>query len=97
MVTNRTVSVELPEELVDILGSPAEVTTKAREALVFALLREGRISQGKAAELLHVTRWDMLDLLAQHEILSGPETPQEAREELARLEQVLGPANDTCA
>ncbi len=55
---------------------------KAKEALVLALLREARISQGRAAELLGITRWDILDLMAQHDILSGPVTAEEVDEEM---------------
>ena len=85
----RTLTLELPEELVKLLGSPEAAAAKAREALVLALLREARISQGKAAHLLGLTRWDILDLMAEHHIPSGPETPEELREEVEDMRRYL--------
>ena len=62
-VGNRTLSLELPDELIALLGSEEAAAAKAKEALVLELLREARISQGKAARLLGLTRWDTLDLM----------------------------------
>ena len=82
-------TLELPEELVALLGSPEAAAAKAREALVLALLREGQISQGKAARLLGLTRWDVLDLMVQHQIPSGPATPEELRQEVEDARRFL--------
>ncbi|HVC30391.1 MAG TPA: UPF0175 family protein [Steroidobacteraceae bacterium] len=79
------VVIELPEEIVALFGSAAVAATEARRALVLDLLREARISQGRAAELLGLTRAEMLDLMVQRRIPSGPETAAEFREELASL------------
>ncbi len=81
-MATQTLALELPGELVTMLGSPEAAAAKAKEALVLALLREARISQGRAAELLGITRWDILDLMAQHDILSGPVTAEEVDEEM---------------
>jgi predicted HTH domain antitoxin len=78
----QSLTVELPEELVALLGSPEAAAAKARTALVFALLREGAISQGQAARVLGVTRRDLLDLMARHGVQSGPETAEEMRREI---------------
>jgi hypothetical protein len=78
-----TVTLELPEELVAMLGSPEAVAGRVREALVLDLLREARISQGRAARLLGVTRWDILELMARYAIPSGPETAEEAERDVA--------------
>src|SRR5438270_426415 len=48
----RTLTLELPEELIEIIGSPEAAAAKAREALVIELLRDATISQGQAARLL---------------------------------------------
>jgi hypothetical protein len=85
----RTVMVEVPEELIQLLGSPEAVAEKAKEALVLDLLRRAEISQGTAAILLDVTRWDILDLMALHEIPSGPVTAEEVRQETESLERWL--------
>ena len=88
-MATRTLSVELPEELVALLGSPEAVAAKAKEALILELLREARISQGKAARLLGISRWEILDLMARHRISSGPETAQEMRQEVDDLHRYL--------
>jgi hypothetical protein len=83
-----TLSLEVPENLIALLGSPEAAAAKAKEALVLQLLREAEITQGQAAELLGLTRWDILDLMAQHDILSGPVTAEEVEEELATIRRL---------
>lgn len=78
----QTLTIEVPEELLELLGSPEEASLKARESLVADLLREGRISQGQAAQMLGVTRWDILDMMARLCIPSGPETAEEMRRDI---------------
>ncbi len=77
-----TLALELREELVASSGSPEAALAKAKKAFVLDLLRKARIGQGKAAEFLGLTRWEMLDLMAQHRILSGPETAEEVHQEV---------------
>ncbi len=56
MVASQTLAVEVPDELLILLGSAEAVAAKVQEALVMALLRESAISQGQAARLLGLTR-----------------------------------------
>jgi len=81
-VASQLLTVELPEELVALLGSPEAAAVRVRTALVFELLREGAISQGQAARVLGVTRWDLLELMARHGVQSGPDTAEEMRREI---------------
>jgi len=81
----HTVPLELPDELVALLGSTDAAAAKAREALILELLREARISQGLAARLLGITRWDMLDLMAARRIPSGPLTPEDVQQEFGQV------------
>lgn len=78
----RTLRVEVPDELVTLLGTPEIAAVRAREALVLDLLRQGRISQGKAAELLGISRWDLLELMVERRVESGPETAEEMTQEI---------------
>ncbi len=78
----HTLLIEVPDDLVQLLGSPQEVQAKAKQALILALLREGRVSQGRAAELLGITRWHLIDLMAEHDIAAGPRTKDEVDAEL---------------
>jgi len=48
------------------------------------LLREGNISQGKAAELLEIDRHALFDLMAKHDIPVIDMTEKELKEELSK-------------
>lgn len=87
-MATRTFPFELPEELVELLGSPQAVAEKAKESLVLELLREERISQGQAARLLSVSRWEIIDLMGQYRIPSGPETAEDVRRELDDIRDI---------
>lgn len=81
---------ELPEELLASLGAtPQEKLNKVKEALVLYLLRQKRISQGKAAELLKISRSDLFDLMAEQDIPTADLSPQELEEGLANLRGAL--------
>lgn len=47
------------------LGAPEEAVAKAREALVFELLRQCQNGHSCAAQLLGITRETVLDLMAR--------------------------------
>ncbi len=79
------ITVELPDELVALFGSPEAAAARAKESLVPDLLREARISQGKAANLLGITRCDILGLMARRQIPSGPATVEEWEEKLETI------------
>lgn len=64
----KPVTLELPPELVEILGSEEEARRGAKVALVFDLVRRGKLSRAKAAELLGISLWDLPNLLAQYQI-----------------------------
>jgi hypothetical protein len=83
----KTITLELPEDLVALLGPADAVAEKVRVTLVLNLLRDAQITQGQAARLLNATRYDILDLMARYAIPSGPQTAEEAQRdvEAARL------------
>lgn len=64
----KTLSVQIPDEIMKLLGSEERVQAEAREALVLNLVRRGLISRAKAAELLGISLWDLPQLLADYEI-----------------------------
>jgi hypothetical protein len=88
-VATQTYSVELPEEVAALIGSPEAVAAKLKEALVLQLLREAEITQGQAANSLGIAHWDILDLMAQHAIPSGPATAEEIEQDVADLRQYI--------
>ena len=81
-MSSQPVTVDVPDRLVELLGSPQAVAERMQTALVLDLLRQGEISQGRAAELLGITRWDILQLMVKHEIPSGPRTVEELQEDI---------------
>ena len=81
-LATKTITLDLPEELVTLLGPSENLPRRVLEALVLDLLREADISQGKAAHLLGLTRYDILDLMVLHKIPSGPATAKEMRQEI---------------
>ncbi|MFW6074029.1 MAG: UPF0175 family protein [Chloroflexota bacterium] len=81
-MATKSVTVELPEELVAFLGSPEKTNERVRKSLVLELLREGEISQGKAAELLGVSKSAVLEVMKEHNIYSGPRTSDEISQEI---------------
>jgi predicted HTH domain antitoxin len=62
-----SIELELPNEVWDLLGGQ-DVASTLKEALIMQLLREGHISQGKAAHLLGMNRWDFFPLMAKYQI-----------------------------
>ena len=88
-MASRELTFDLPEEIVALVGSPDVVAAKARLALLMELLKEGVISQGQVAEILGITRADILHLLGEHGIPSGPESGEDMRREIADARRAL--------
>ena len=61
-----------------------------RELIALELFREGRISSGKGAELLGISKLAFVQLLSQHGIDYFTESPEELKAEVAVLGQLLG-------
>ena len=74
---------ELPDELFTQLREE-EIETKVKESLVMELLREHRLSQGKAAELLGLDRDKLFDLMAKYRIPVIDLTSEELKSELQK-------------
>ncbi|MBM3128023.1 MAG: UPF0175 family protein [Chloroflexi bacterium] len=65
MADTLTFPVSLPREFATLLGAPVQAAETAREYILLGLYLEGRISGGKAAELLGLTRRGFVSLLAR--------------------------------
>ncbi len=81
-MSTAPLTIELPAEVLELLGSTETARAKTRQAIILQLLREGEISQGRAARLLGITRYGILDLMAKNQIPSGPQTPEEIDREI---------------
>ena len=80
----RRLVLEFPEGVQEKDLQDEEVLLKAKEAAVMELLRKGKISQGKAAELLDISRHDLFDLMAKYDIPAIEMTREELKRELSK-------------
>ncbi len=65
---SRIITMEISDELMELLGSEEEVGREAKQALVMDLVRRGKLSRSKGAELLGINLWDLPNLLSSYEI-----------------------------
>ena len=63
-----TITMEVSDEFMKLLGSEEEIGKEANQALVMDMVRKGKISKSKAAELLGISLWDLPELLSRYEI-----------------------------
>lgn len=76
-----TLRIEYPEELLDQAeASKEELQDLAREALLVRLYDLGKLSSGKAAELLSIPRRHFLDLLSDYGVSPFDESQDVAAE-----------------
>ena len=79
------VTLEFPDGVFSVLRrSPAEFAEELKRAAVCKWYELGVISQGKAAELLEVSRARFIAMLAAYRVSPLQETPEELRAELER-------------
>jgi len=87
MAKRLHLDMELPDELFAELREE-EMERKVKEALVMELLREHRLSQAKAAEILGIDRHELFDLMTNHRVpvidLDTEELGNELRKPLTR-------------
>lgn len=80
---------ELPDEVFGAGFDEATFITKVKEEVVMRLLKERRISQGKASELLGISRDDLFDLMARYDILVTELSPEEMKQEFGRADALF--------
>ena len=83
-----TVQVELnvPHDLLSALEvSEDELGPQLKKLIALELFREERISSGKAAEVLGLSKAEFIDLLDQHGIAYFTESPNELRAQVKTI------------
>lgn len=90
LAKTRKLEMELPEEIIAYFGSIDEVELKMKQAAVLELLRRKKVSQGKAAELLEMNRWDFYQLMAEHNIPMVDLSSEELAEGATNLQRATG-------
>lgn len=81
----KTVTIELSPELLALLGSEEEAKREAKVALTLDLVRRGKVSRTRAAELLGLSLKDLPALLAQYRIPWFDYSPEDLQRDLQRL------------
>jgi len=87
----KHVTIELPPELIELLGSEEEARKEAKVALVLDLVRRGKLSRAKAAEFLEISLWDLPALLGQYRIPWFDYSAEDLQRDLQSLGATEGP------
>jgi predicted HTH domain antitoxin len=81
----KAVTIELPQELMQLLGSEEEAKREAKAALVLDLVRRGKLSRAKAADLLGMSLWDLPTFLGRYRIPWFDYSPEDLQRDLKTL------------
>lgn len=82
-MTQSMFEVHLPNSLSQYGFDQREIQQRFVEWLVLSIFVEGRVSSGKAAKLLDISRIEFLDLLRKRGIAYINYTPEELNDEFA--------------
>lgn len=80
-MTSTVLEIQLPASLLRLGISREEISNRVAEWLVLSLFVEGRISSGKAGQLLGISRIEFLGLLRKHGIAYVDYTEDELTDE----------------
>ena len=83
MSNTAILQIVFPKDLLALLGAQPQAAETAKELIILGLYQENRISCGKAAELLGLTKHGFVSLLARKGIDYFRLTPGEWAEEAA--------------
>lgn len=85
-MTETVVEIRLPTNLLRLGLDKEDIQQRLVEWLVLSLFMEGRVSSGKAADLLNISHSAFLDLLQLRGIAYLDTSPDELGEEFAVVE-----------
>lgn len=63
----KTISIEFPDEIAELFEEK-DIENSLKKFAILELVKEGKISSGKAAEILKMTRWDFMDLMSLYDL-----------------------------
>ncbi len=81
-------TIDISDELIKLFPSKREAKSEVKQAMVFDLVRRGKISKGRAAELLDISLWDLPELLAQYDIPWFDYSPNDLKYDLDTLKKL---------
>lgn len=77
-----TLQITLPKDVVLSLGLSTDAAAQSlKQFLVLQLVRDGKISTGKGAELLEMAKYEFIELMAAEGLAYFNYTPEELEEE----------------
>jgi predicted HTH domain antitoxin len=82
-------TIDVSDELIKLFPSKKEAKEDAKQAMVFDLVRRGKISKGRAAELLGISLWNLPELLAQYDIPWFNYSPDDLKHDVETLEELF--------
>jgi len=86
---SKTLTIQFPDLIIELLGlSPEGLEESLRKMIVLELVRKGRLSSGKAAELLGMSRWEFMDLMTEYNVPMTDLTSEELDEQLEILRNI---------
>jgi len=85
-MTETTLEIKISENLLQFGLGREEIQRRVNEWLVLSLFSDERISSGRAARLLDISRVEFLALLRERGISYIDFTPEELQEEFAAVE-----------
>lgn len=89
-MSDLTVSLRLPRDLLGALDIPEkQLANQVLELVALELFRQGRISAGKGAEILGISKWDFIQILARHQVPYFTESAAELEVEVAAAEALM--------
>lgn len=80
-----SVTIEIPPEVLQLLGSEEDAKRETKVALVLDLVRRGKVSRAKAAEWLGLSLSQLPSLLAQYRIPWFDYSANDLRQDLRHL------------
>lgn len=84
----KTIQISFPSEILDRLSTTYQDSADLiKEAAILELYREGKISSGKAAEILEMERFEFIRYAGMKGIPFIRITPEELEEEVKILEK----------
>lgn len=82
--------IEMPNEVLTALGTTKQqLPQKLKELVALKLFQEGKISSGKASELVGINRMEFIKVLANNNISFFKQTPDELAEDIAVAKEMM--------